>query len=95
MKINNSANIQRMMSVYNKQNIKTKKTSSKTEVGKRDELKLSNAAQDFQTVLNAAKDVPEIRQEKVNEIKTQVESGEYKVDAKKIAAKMMAEARRR
>lgn len=93
MKINNSANIQRMMNVYNNQNVKTQKTSSGAKNVKKDELKLSNVAQDFQTVLNAAKDVPEIREEKVNEIKSQVKSGEYKVDAKKIAAKMMSNAR--
>lgn len=94
MKINNSANIQRMMNVYNNQNVKTQKASSGAKIAKKDELKLSNVAQDFQTVLNAAKEVPEIRQEKVNEIKSQIETGKYKLDAKQIAEKMMSNARR-
>jgi flagellar biosynthesis anti-sigma factor FlgM len=36
-----------------------------------------------------AKGIPEVRQEKVDEIKKKIEAGKYKVDAEAIAKKML------
>lgn len=94
MKINNIGNIQGMMNTYKNQGVKNVETKNTGRTGMKDELKISSEAQDFQTVLNSAKKVGDIRQEKVNEIKDQVDSGRYKVDAQKIAEKMLHSARR-
>lgn len=94
MKINNIGNIQGMMNTYKNQGVKAVETKNTGRMGMKDELKISSEAQDFQTVLNAAKKVGDIRQDKVNEIKERVDSGRYKVDAQKIAEKMLSSARR-
>jgi negative regulator of flagellin synthesis FlgM len=39
-----------------------------------------------------AKGIPDVRQEKVDEIKRKVEAGEYKVDAADVASKMIESA---
>lgn len=91
MKIANIGNIQSMMNVYKNQGLKTNESKSASRM---DEVQISSEALDFQTVLNAAKNIPDIRQDKVNELKQQIDSGTYRVDAHKIAEKMLNSARR-
>ncbi len=91
MKIANIGNIQSMMNVYKNQGLKSSESKSASRM---DEVQISSEALDFQTVLNAAKNIPDIRQDKVNELKQQIDSGTYRVDAHKIAEKMLNSARR-
>jgi negative regulator of flagellin synthesis FlgM len=50
---------------------------------------LSTKAKDIQQAKNALNSLPDIREEKVQEIKTQVDKGTYNVDAGKVADKMV------
>ncbi|HQA48356.1 MAG TPA: flagellar biosynthesis anti-sigma factor FlgM [Bacillota bacterium] len=46
---------------------------------------MSTNAQDFQVALKALGQVPEIRAEKVEELKAKITSGQYNVDAGEVA----------
>jgi negative regulator of flagellin synthesis FlgM len=56
-----------------------------------EEVDLSTQAKDIQQVNNALSQVPDVREEKVQEIKSQVEKGTYNVSGEKIAGKMVGE----
>lgn len=52
---------------------------------------LSTKARDVQQIKSALAKLPEIREEKVHELKKQVEAGTYNVSGDKIAEKMVGE----
>ena len=56
-----------------------------------EKVDLSTKAKDIQQAKNALSAVPDVREEKVQEIKSQVEKGKYNVSAEKIAGKMVGE----
>lgn len=90
MKIHNN-NINKALNVYNNQ-ITANKTS-KSERGKRpDQLNISSEARDFQIAMEQVKKQPEVRIEKVEALKKQIEAGTYNVDPRQIAEKMMRDA---
>lgn len=86
MKISNNK-IQKVLQMYSTQQVNTKNDKA-SKIGKRDELKLSAEAKDFQIAMEAIKKVPDIRKSKVDAIKSQVESGTYQVDSGKIVEKI-------
>jgi negative regulator of flagellin synthesis FlgM len=57
-----------------------------------DRVELSGQAKEAQQALAALKEMPEIRTDLVSEIKTDVDSGTYKVDGEKTAGHMLDEA---
>lgn len=84
MRINKMGNV---FKVYNENSglKKVKDTSTKD----KDQVKLSEQAIEFQHALKKVKEVEEIRTEKVENIKKQVQTGTYKIDGKKIAEKII------
>ena len=56
-----------------------------------EKVDLSTQAKDIQQAKNALSTVPDIREQKVQEIKSQVEKGKYNVSAEKITGKMVGE----
>ncbi|MDF2523849.1 MAG: Anti-sigma-28 factor FlgM family protein [Clostridiales bacterium] len=56
---------------------------------KKDVISISNQAKDFQTVMKALKDVPDVRQEKVKELTEKFETGVYSASGKDIADKIL------
>jgi len=56
---------------------------------KKDVLSISNQAKDFQTAIKAVKDVPDIRQDKVNEYMDKYQAGNYDVSGSDIADKIL------
>lgn len=85
MRINKLNNI---FQVYNS-NSNTKKIAGDKKIEGTDEIRLSEKAMEFQYALKKIREVEDIRTEKVEKIKTQVKSGTYYVDGKKIAEKMI------
>jgi negative regulator of flagellin synthesis FlgM len=82
--------IQDALKVYADQNQKAKPAArSQQSVSKRDEVVLSPKAQEFSQLLQKLKSMPEVREEKVAELTARIEAGEYAVDAKDIAEKML------
>jgi negative regulator of flagellin synthesis FlgM len=56
-----------------------------------DKVILSPGAREVQEALRTAADEPEVRSEKVSEIREQVQNGVYHFDGRKIAMKMISE----
>ncbi len=81
--------VPRVSEVYGKnKNIgKTGKTSGVDQ--KKDVVSISNGAKDIQKIMKAVKEVPDIRNDKVSELKDKYESGNYNVDGKEIAEKLL------
>ncbi|MDN5321679.1 MAG: negative regulator of flagellin synthesis FlgM [Clostridia bacterium] len=81
-------NIPGILKAYNQ-----KKVQSKSKVynvqGKKDEMQVSNEAQVMSKILQRAKNAPEIREQKVNEIKNAIKQGTYNVTADDVAEKML------
>lgn len=79
------------MQVYNKN---TKNNVNKTETNyKKDKIEISKEAREFQQAVSKVKDMPDIRQEKVDEIKQRVLSGNYEINSEKIADKILSGSR--
>jgi negative regulator of flagellin synthesis FlgM len=92
MKIMNNPNIARIAQSYG---TKINKTENFANDGKgSDKIEISEAAKDFQTAIKAFKDLPGIREDKVNALKERIENGSYKVTGRDVAEKMIGEIRR-
>ena len=87
MKIFNN-NIDKLVQAYKRQDAK-KEVKETSRFAQKDQLSLSEKAKEYQSAMNALKDTPDIRKEKVEAIKHQIQTGTYKVDAGKIAKKML------
>lgn len=74
------------MGVYNS-TMKNKVRNNKTSV-KKDELKFSEKAKDFQIAMEKLKEIPDIRTDKVERLKKQVKAGTYNIEGRKIAEKI-------
>lgn len=66
---------------------KTEKTSKVA--SKKDVVSISSQAKDFQTVMKAIKDIPDVRQDKVESIREKYEAGTYDVKESDIAEKIL------
>lgn len=78
--------VDKILQVYNTQSIKKVESSKKS--GRKDEVKLSNKAMEYKLAVNSLKNVPEIRKDKVEKLKSEISAGTYKVDGEKIVEKM-------
>lgn len=56
-----------------------------------EKVSLSPMAQDFQKAQRAVKELPDVREEKVQELKEQIKAERYDVNGEKIAEKMLSE----
>lgn len=56
-----------------------------------DDVKISSVGKDFAFAMNAVKNTPDIRMDRVNEISAKIASGEYNVSGDDIAAKILGE----
>lgn len=56
---------------------------------KKDVLSISNEAKDFQTVYKALRDVPDIRQSRVDDILGNMNSGNYNVSGRDVADRVI------
>ncbi len=63
---------------------KTEKTSSFS-----DALQLSQTGKDIQVAKQAVKDAPDVREDKVNEMKSKLASGTYNVSGEELADKLV------
>jgi negative regulator of flagellin synthesis FlgM len=63
--------------------------AAETERAQDDKVSLSSMSRDMQTAKDSVAAVPDVRQDKVDEIKQAVESGNYEIDPNKIAEKML------
>lgn len=83
MKVNKTDNI---MKVYN--NMSSNKVNANKNKLEKDNINLSERAKDYQFAMEKIKEVPDIRIDKVKDLKEKVQSGNYNVEGKKIVEKM-------
>ena len=62
-----------------------------TAVAPEEKVDLSNQSKDLVQIKRAISQLPEIREEKVQELRTQIEKGVYNINSDKIADKMIGE----
>ena len=55
-----------------------------------DKVSFSNVGKDMQVAKNALKNVPDIREDKVNELSTRIANGTYQVSPESFADKLVA-----
>lgn len=60
-------------------------------VAPEEKVTLSERAREIQQVRQAVEALPDVREEKVDELKERIASGEYRVDGEKVAEKMIGE----
>ena len=72
-----------------KANKTTKTQSAKGIAMGRDEVQISSFGRDFQIAKQAVAEASDIREEKVSELKTRVQSGNYSVDSGDFASKLL------
>lgn len=87
MKIVNNVSIQSVAKAYQKTAVQSeKKTASGFET---DKIEISQEARIQQAAMKAAKQLPDVREAKVAEIKQQIQDGVYKPTADQIMEKML------
>ncbi len=77
---------EQVMAVYRNQ---MQKVPEKQQTEAKDSLSLSGDAKAVNEVRDLLKYIPEVRQERIDELKKAIENGEYKVDGQKVAEKML------
>lgn len=87
MKVNLTPQINQVMKTYQKQIERTEKAGPAAMA--RDKIEISDQARDFQTAMKAFKELPDVRQGKVEELRSQMESGQYKPSSEAVADKIM------
>jgi len=87
MRINGNSNIQSILKRYD-QNVKKTDDVKKTSVIN-DKVEISNEAREFQVAMQAASANTADRTQKVDTIKAQIASGNYKIDADALAEKIL------
>lgn len=82
MKINGQMPIQKILKTYEQNHrVDKSKKKSTTEI---DRVEISDKAREIQVAMKALADVPEIREERVREIKEAIENDTYKPTGKDI-----------
>jgi len=86
-----SSQIQNIMKIYADQNKVTKsaKPQGSGLAPKTDEVILSTQAQEFSQIYKALKAMPDVRNDKVKEFSDRIAQGDYSVEAKDVAEKMV------
>ena len=87
MKIQGNPNIQKIMKAYGKTTPKAQKTEGKK--FEEDKIEISSQAREIQVAMKALKELPEVREDKVNEIRAQIKDGTYKPSAEDVAEKLL------
>lgn len=92
MKINSNTpgNIGKLYQSYQTRTEQTEKKAGANSVGS-DSLQLSEQAKKIHELIKDAKDLPEIREEKIARIKEEIANNTYNIPAHKVAAKMLAQ----
>ena len=69
---------------------KPARVQGSSQVGSKDEVQISRAGMDYQVAKQAVAQAPDVRMDKVAELKGRIASGEYQVSADDFASKLIA-----
>jgi negative regulator of flagellin synthesis FlgM len=81
--------IQQVSGVYDKSKTAAKVGKTTGMAGKRDEILISDKGKDFQSALKAAREAPDIRASKVEDIKQRMQTDTYEVSGDDVADKVI------
>ena len=81
--------IPKVLGIYDKQKSLNRVDKTSGAASRKDVVSISNQAKDYQMVTKALKDIPDIRQDKVNDLLDRYESGNYDVSGKDIADRIV------
>ncbi|RRD94367.1 flagellar biosynthesis anti-sigma factor FlgM [Clostridiales bacterium COT073_COT-073] len=79
---------EKLQSVYGNQPVKRAEAKAGVSYGQ-DSVVFSTFAREMQFANKAVKEAPEVRVEKVNMLKAQIEAGKYNISANQIAEKIL------
>lgn len=65
------------------------KAKSAENIKKRDEVQISRAGRDYQVAKQAVAEAPDIREDRVIQVRKRMADGTYKVDNREFAAKLL------
>ena len=85
-----NSNVQNIMKVYGETKSVKKTDANDVKSDKKDEFVLSTQAKQFSQYLSELNQKSAIRQDKIDEITKQIDSGKYDVDSMSIAEKMLS-----
>lgn len=86
MKIFNNSNVQSVMKAYGKS---APKAENKTSMSiPSDKVEISSEGREYQLAMDSLKNVSDVREEEVSELKSQVEDGSYGPSAEDILEKL-------
>lgn len=88
MKIFNNPNVNKAMQIYGQKSTENVKNAKEVK-GPKDELELSTRGRDYQIAMKAFKNLPEVRQDLVDELKAKISQGNYNVSGSEIADKII------
>ncbi len=77
--------------INDKKNIDPSAGQNPKTVSRQDSVVLSPKAKEIQETKELLSAVPDVREEKVAQIKTQIENGTYEIDGEKVASRMIRE----
>jgi len=77
--------------INDKQKTDNASDKAETNVAKTDTVNISDAAKEIQEVSKQLDDIPDVRTEKVQQLKNEIENGTYKIKSEEIAEKMLRE----
>lgn len=84
-----SGNVSGVSGIYtNDKKISKVENVNKLSLG-RDDIKISNKAKDYSVAMNALKNIPDIRQDRVDEVAKKLANNEYEVSGDDIADKIL------
>lgn len=81
--------IPKILGVYEKKKSVTRVDRTFKTEAKRDVISISNQAKDSQVAMKALKEIPDIRQDKVDALSEKYQAGQYDVSGRDIAGKVI------
>ncbi len=79
---------EKVQGIYGNQSLKRAETKTGASYGK-DSVVFSNFARELQLASKAVREAPEVRADKVDQLRARIESGQYNVSASQIAEKIL------
>lgn len=80
-------NIPGIMKAYNQKKVHT--TAKPEGIGKKDEMSISNEAQVMNKIMQRVKETPDVREDRIKELKQEIKQGTYSVSADNVAEKLL------
>ncbi|MBE6024482.1 MAG: flagellar biosynthesis anti-sigma factor FlgM [Cellulosilyticum sp.] len=81
--------VSRIYNTYSTQMASSAKDTDKAK--SKDEVDFSTQAKDFAAIKKMLSDVPEVREDKVQDIKQRMENGTYNVSSEEVASKILSQ----